>query len=209
MGFFTNRVTQVLGNVFNFRDGRSNISSVDLTGPLQPVIDLSRGAGLAKSTDWGTSLGLFGLKLDMVHAGAGAVFNEALDIYAVEAEFTNVPVDQQWIWVMDIEAFSDTDIQHSVIASVIDDQIAGTPVVGGTGRLLWRGNTLTASLPFEAAGSFGIFDDGAPSAKVTFPYLLTPGVDLQVASTASAAATVSVIWRMWLGARFVMPPGLG
>jgi len=204
VGLFTNKATQLLGNIFNFRDGRANISSVDLSGPIQPVFDLSRGTGLARSSDFGTSMGLVGLQHVMVHAGAGDLFNESLDIYAVEAAFFRVPVDALWIWVMDVEFFTTNNSYNSIQASVRDPDIQGTPVTEG--RLLaWAD---AASLPFELGGDLAARADGQPVNMIVLPYLLTPGSDLQTASRSSGAVTMTTIWRIWVGPRYASPPGV-
>jgi len=210
---FLNKVTQVLGNIFNFEGSLSSLSRLDLAGDIQPVFDLSRGTGLAKATDFGTSLGLVGLRLTNTHVATGDLFNEALDLYAVEAAFFGVPVDEIWIWIMDVEAYvNENDDLVGGQATVIDPAIQGTAEGAGRGRLLanW---TVSTGLFFEGGGgsdepAHGVAGRNAMG-LVPMPYLLTPGAGVQIASQSDAggALVFNVAFRLWVGPRFVNPPG--
>jgi len=212
VGRFVNRVTQVLGNVFNFEGTQSSISRLDLSGAIQPVFDLSRGAGLAKSVDFGTSLGLVGLRLGNGHVAAGVLFSSAIDIYAVEAAFFEVPEDQLWIWIMDVSAYANGNPANFLAAqvSIQDPDIQGTAEGATRGRLIYRANALDASMPLDSGGHHSAFWDSGPNHVMPMPYLLTPGATIQAATEAvTGACDIFIPVRLWVGPRFVMPPGLG
>jgi len=208
MGRFQNKATQTLGNVFRFLDARANISEVDLSGPIQPVFDLSRGAGLARATDFATSLGLVGINDSMVHVGAGDKFDSTADVYGDMAALFGVPPEAIWVWVMDLGGWTDTAASVAeCVVSIADPGIEGDFTGAGEGRTLARFNG-QAGLPFGALGVIPMINTTAPVFIANFPYLLTPGTILQTASTALLAATIRTTWRLWVGPRFTMPPGL-
>ena len=210
MGRFNNKATQILGNIFRFLDSRANISEIDLTGPIQPVFDLSRGSGLGRASDFGVTLGLVGIELNMAHVGAGALFNKIDELYAVEADFFGVPEGEIWIWLMEIGGYCSSQANFATVQmSIRDADIQGTKHAAGEGMLLWSADQAGNDL-FELGGPVvPVFNTDRPSVELHLPYLITPGGQLKVASTAvNGAVTISVTMRIWVGPRYVMPPGV-
>jgi len=208
VGRFLNRVTQVLGNVFELEGSLSHLSNIDLATPIQPVYDLSRATGLAKSADFGSSLGFVGLRLTMNHTAAGIKFASAADLYTVEAEFFSVPKESIWIWVMDwgcyVSAGDEGDFGNAQLA-IDDPDIQGTAEGANRGRLLATWNDVADNDPFNTGGEHPAREDE----PLPRPYLAGPGFSVKVASTSTGTPNmnINVSIRLWVGARFTMPPG--
>lgn len=206
---FLNQVTQVLANIFNFEGSLNSLSRIDLTSDIQPVFDLARGTGWAKSTDFATTLGLVGLRVSNAHVAAGTLFGEFLDVYAVQAAGLGIPETNIWVWLMDLNCniSGTTALFGGAQCTLVDPDIEGTSSPTGRGRLL--GSWDTVLLAAAAGGRNACTNLESPETKKIMPYLLTPGSGFQIATNQNAAGamTANVEMRIWVGPRFAAPPG--
>jgi len=206
MAKFRNRVTQILGNIFSFTGPISAISSVELEAPIQPVFDIGPASALGKAADYGTSDGLIGIQLAPSAASATSAYKTENDIYGDMAALVGAPVDDLWVWVMDVSANATAIALTVGYLTIRDPEIQGTAAGNDRGRVLWYVNAVSPNR-LQSGGQFVATNSGGPDARVHFPYLLTPGSDIQASIETSGAMILSVDVRLWVGPRFAAPPG--
>lgn len=202
---FVNQVAQILRNIFNFEGSLSSLSRFDLTSDIQPVFDLSSGAAFARAAEHTTSVGLFGMRLTMTHVATGDLFHIRTDIYGELSTAIGVPVDNLWVWIMDVEGYADDETDFAAAQLVmIDPAIDGTPEPAPGGRLIMDCTSLVA-IPISGDTEFPF----RPNIRQVFPMLVTPGAALEAGSESDGSGTIviNVIVRLWVGPRFANPPG--
>lgn len=102
MARFLRRCIDVLEDIYRFDDARRTVSQFELSGPIQPVHDVSREAELGSSPG---VKGFFHCGVTLTHAGAGTE-NEAFSLYdptpgGGAASKWEVDWTRDWVWIMD------------------------------------------------------------------------------------------------------------
>ena len=219
MGIPLSRVLQVFQRVYQTSGNRQVPSLVDIDTPVTPVHDLSREAELGSG--YGRFNGFATLSTNVVH-GPGVTDEFAAQtpyatLLEAATQISRRPRSQSWVWLMSCQVLA-ADPANLVGAWISAEMGPSLPELSTeTHFLVWAsGNRTQLDLPVQLGGFIPSVNNAPTNFEMQgvgpvnrLPILLPEeGSVIQLASQASAVATITFDCLYWLGPRGVTPPGV-
>lgn len=225
MALWKARTLDNLGRIFRFAAGETLVQRMDLTAPVQPVVDISRLA--EKGTGVGDETGFFFAEMNEPAASA-STFYGTLNLYDLlgSGGFQLIDVERDYrIWIMRVGAYCNSTGMPDVTRWAVNVSCDHTKMRLNTSSedpvFFLAGGLGQPGLFYPKARSFDttIWDmmgtntvDGEGLCHTTrLPMYLPPPASLQysISVTSSLAPNgFMVVAQCWAGVKGSSPPGL-